>query len=535
MEDSAKSRSELLKELGELRERITLSEAFRASPVAMLITRASDARIVDANPSFLGLCGYEREELIGCSAAELPLWHDPTHRADVRATVLEFRSIQEVEASFRRKSGELRNGLVSAELAESGGEPYIIWHAIDITERKRVEAALKRSRERYRSLAEDVSDSAPVGTLILDPHLRVVWVNRSLERYLGIRRAELLGQDKRKLIRERIKDIFEDPEALQDKLLTTYENNTYIERLEAHVLPAPGREERWLQHWSRPIRSGLYAGGRIEQYMDISERKRLEQEHARRAEALEEEVARRTAQLERAFGKLRELQDHLIRLQGRRPDEDVATSVAHSVRNPLTALIGAAQMSLETPSQALSGLKRILQLAWRIKILIDRTLSLFREGTLELSHDNPGRILEEVLGELDGQASAQAVRVEVRLAIDLPSVTADRTLITSALLGIVENALEAMPDGGTLSLGVRALSEREMVAFEVIDTGRGIPEELREKIFQPFFTTKGGGTGLGLSIAQGVIQGHRGRIRIGSRPGGGTIVTVELPMSPALE
>jgi hypothetical protein len=61
--------------------------------------------------------------LIGRSAAELPLWHDPTHRADVRATILEFRSIQEVEASFRRKSGELRNGLVSAELAESGGEP----------------------------------------------------------------------------------------------------------------------------------------------------------------------------------------------------------------------------------------------------------------------------------------------------------------------------------------------------------------------------------------------------------------------------
>jgi signal transduction histidine kinase len=103
------------------------------------------------------------------------------------------------------------------------------------------------------------------------------------------------------------------------------------------------------------------------------------------------------------------------------------------------------------------------------------------------------------------------------------------------LLGIVENALEAMPDGGTLSLGARALPEREMVAFEVVDTGRGIPEELREKIFEPFFTTKGGGTGLGLSIAQGVIQGHRGRIRIGSRPGGGTIVTVELPMGPALE
>jgi PAS domain S-box-containing protein len=511
------------------------SEAFRASPVAMLMTRASGARIVDANPSFLGLCGYEREELIGRSAAELPLWHDPTHRADVRATILEFHSIQEVEASFRRKSGELRNGLVSAELVESGGEPYIIWHAVDITERKRVEAALKRSRERYRSLAEDVSDSAPVGTLILDPHLRVVWVNRLLERYLGIGRAELLGQDKRKLIRERIKDIFEDPEAFQDKLLATYENDTYVERLEAHVLPAPGRKERWLQHWSQPIRSGLNAGGRIEQYTDITERKRLEQEHARRAEALEEEVARRTAQLERAFEKLRELQDHLIRLQGRPPDEDVATSVAHSVRNPLTALIGTAQMSLETPSQALSGLKRILQLAWRIKILIDRTLSLFREGTLELSYDNPGRILEEVLGELDGRASAQAVRVEVRLGSDLPSVTADRTLLTSALLGIVENALEAMPDGGTLSLGVRALPEREMVAFEVVDTGQGIPEELREKIFEPFFTTKGGGTGLGLSIAQGVIQGHRGRIRIGSRPGGGTIVTVELPMSPALE
>jgi len=144
-------------------------------------------------------------------------------------------------------------------------------------ERQRAEEALRESEERYCSLTNDILDSSAVGVFILDSDFRIVWVNQALERCFGLRRDEVVGKDKRQLIRERIADIFEDSESFAEKVLSTYDDNTYIENFECHVLPGGEREERRLEHWSQPIRSGLYAGGRIEHYTDITERKRAEE------------------------------------------------------------------------------------------------------------------------------------------------------------------------------------------------------------------------------------------------------------------
>lgn len=142
---------------------------------------------------------------------------------------------------------------------------------------RRSQNALRESEERFRSLTRDVLDTSAVGMFILDRDFRVVWVNKALERYFGLRREEVIGRDKRKLIQERIKNLFEDPEEFADRVLATYDDNTYIENFECHVLPGEGVEERWLEHWSQPIHTGLYAGGRIEHYYDVTERKKTEQ------------------------------------------------------------------------------------------------------------------------------------------------------------------------------------------------------------------------------------------------------------------
>ncbi len=153
-------------------------------------------------------------------------------------------------------------------------------------ERKRAEESLRESEGRYRSLIDDVIDTSAVGIFILDKNFQVVWVNQALEQFFGLRRDKVIGRDKRELIRERIKYTFEDPEAFAETVLATYDNNIYVESFECHVLPHGEREERWLEHRSRPIRSGLYAGGRVELYYDITERKRAEEEISRRAEEL---------------------------------------------------------------------------------------------------------------------------------------------------------------------------------------------------------------------------------------------------------
>ncbi len=142
--------------------------------------------------------------------------------------------------------------------------------------RRQAEEALQESEQKYHSLLEDVIGSSAVGVFILDAGLRVVWVNNALKRYFGLQHEDIIGSDKRKLIREKIAGIFEHPEEFSQKVLSAYKTNNCIETFECHVLPGPGREERWLFHWSQPITAGLYAGGRVEHYTDITHSKRTE-------------------------------------------------------------------------------------------------------------------------------------------------------------------------------------------------------------------------------------------------------------------
>jgi signal transduction histidine kinase/CheY-like chemotaxis protein len=143
-------------------------------------------------------------------------------------------------------------------------------------ERHRVDEALRRSEEEYRSLIDDVFDTSVVAVLILDRNFSVVWCNEVTQVYFGIDREHLLGRDKRELVDDQLKCIFADPDDYARKLLDAYEKMAFTDRFECHVLAGLDREERWLEHWSQPIRSGMYAGGRIEQYTDITNRKRFE-------------------------------------------------------------------------------------------------------------------------------------------------------------------------------------------------------------------------------------------------------------------
>jgi PAS domain S-box-containing protein len=119
-------------------------------------------------------------------------------------------------------------------------------------------------------LSEEVLDGLGVGVFVLDPDFRVASVNVAAEIFFGLPKAELLGKDQRQLIGERLQCLFEDPQGFAERVLSAYDDKTCIEGLKCHVLPSGNRQERLLEYYSRPIRSGLYAGGRIEQYYDMT-------------------------------------------------------------------------------------------------------------------------------------------------------------------------------------------------------------------------------------------------------------------------
>ncbi len=137
-------------------------------------------------------------------------------------------------------------------------------------------SALEASEGRYRSLTHDVLEGSDIGTLVLDAGFHVVWINDAVERFLGWKRTEVLNRDMRVVARSLGPHQLEDGDRSVERLLAGYETPEAAPSLELHVLPGPGRAERWLEYWSQPVRSGTFAGGRVEYLADVTRLKQSE-------------------------------------------------------------------------------------------------------------------------------------------------------------------------------------------------------------------------------------------------------------------
>jgi nitrogen fixation/metabolism regulation signal transduction histidine kinase len=258
------------------------------------------------------------------------------------------------------------------------------------------------------------------------------------------------------------------------------------------------------------------------------------------------EASDEVGELARAFAsmthELRTSRERLVQAERVAAWREMARRLAHELKNPIFPI----QLSIETLRRALD--QEGAQDAQRFQALFRessdtildelRSLRSIVEEFSQFARMPPPRLAPTDLGELVERvlalyrARAAAVRIETGLAPGLPAVPADRDLLGRALGNLVANALEAMPDGGTLSVKTRAVEEG--VALEVADTGPGLTEEQRTRLFTPYYTTKKGGTGLGLAIVQGIVSDHGGRIQVQSTPGAGTTFTLVLPSAPIM-
>ena len=221
----------------------------------------------------------------------------------------------------------------------------------------------------------------------------------------------------------------------------------------------------------------------------------------------------------------------------------LSAGLAHEIRNPLGVIKGSAEM-LTQKLQASDELAR--ELAGYISTEVNRLSALVTEF-LDFArplHAEPhpanliallDRVLQIVADRFAGKQTGKPVRVERHYAGGLPLVPLDESLCEQAFLNLVQNAYEAMQDkdhGGTLRVEVQPATKdgREGVELRLADSGPGVPDELREEIFNPFVTTKKTGVGLGLSIVSKIVDGHHGSIRVENGPDGGAVFTVFFPM-----
>jgi PAS domain S-box-containing protein len=141
----------------------------------------------------------------------------------------------------------------------------------DITEFKKAQDLLTQKEGQLRALVRDVLNDTDVGFCLLDKNLHSVWVNKTLQRFFGCGWKEIVGKDKKTIIKEKFAPLIEDPEAFEQQLIDAYERGALLAGYECHILESDKVAERWLHIRSKPINSGYYAGGRIEQYTDITQ------------------------------------------------------------------------------------------------------------------------------------------------------------------------------------------------------------------------------------------------------------------------
>jgi two-component system NtrC family sensor kinase len=231
---------------------------------------------------------------------------------------------------------------------------------------------------------------------------------------------------------------------------------------------------------------------------------------------------------------LEETQEQLIQKEKLASVGQLAAGVAHEINNPLgSVLLYADILRKETPddnTQQCSDLEMIINEATRCKVIVNDLLNFSRQNEVMAQETDLNAILDELVDEASKQETYRQVQLVQELEPDLPVIQADPLQLRQMFLNLMNNAAEAMPDGGRLTIRTRRGPSQEFVTAEVEDTGIGIPESNMKKLFTPFFTTKpiGKGTGLGLAIIYGIVKMHRGQINVRSEPGKGTTFTVVL-------
>ncbi len=255
-----------------------------------------------------------------------------------------------------------------------------------------------------------------------------------------------------------------------------------------------------------------------------------------------ERIEALNAELTRSFDELKRLQNNLIRAEKLSALGRLTADVAHEIRNPLTVVGGFAkrlEKRLPDRSKEREEARTIVAEVARLERILKDILTFSREAKERICHADVNGILAEAGAAFAGACREKSVSLAVEPAENLPACLIDPDQVRQVIDNLVINAIDAMPGGGTLTLRSRTDAEDGVrhVVVDVADTGTGIPRELLDRVFEPFFSSKtaGNSTGLGLSICKKIMEEHRGAIRVESAPGRGSTFSLHFPYVPPEE
>lgn len=349
---------------------------------------------------------------------------------------------------------------------------------------------LRESEEKYRESINLANDA--IFTLDVDS-AQIIDANKKAE--------ELSGYSKHELMRKRIWEIIPEYDREKAKQLWLIINKTGSGMLDN--IDCQRVDKR---HIPTSISASVieYGKNKIIQWIcrDITERKRMESQ--------------------------------LIQAERLAAVGELAAGVAHEVNNPLGGLQNFVKMMKKEPenvSQSLEFLDLMSEGLKRIEVIIKRLMAFSRPYSTHRSYHSLNGIVENSLRFVDHRIKEQGILLKKILFSNLPEIHADADNISQVIINIIVNALDSMPNSGSLLIETGYCDNQPLtIQVKITDTGSGIPDEIHNKIFNPFFTTKEMGSGLGLAISKRIIDDHNGNIMVKSWPGKGTTFYVCLPV-----
>ena len=399
------------------------------------------------------------------------------------------------------------------------------------------EEALQASEARYRALAEQ----APDIIFVLDAQGRYVFLNPRVKDLLGYRPEELIGRH--------FTDLFAPESQPQARALLGEEATSTHLPLTLTLLDYDRSRRVWAEIRMVALADATGQDAGFQGVMqDVTRRKEIEEQLLKAHAELERRVQERTAALAQANADLlahlaerQRMEEELLRARKIESVGVLAAGIAHDFNNFLTGILGnisLAKLLIQADTTVMGYLTEAEKACQRATTLTHQLLT-FAKGGAPVRHTVS---LVELLHESVGFALHGAnIRGDLQIAEDLWPVDVDAGQINQVINNVVLNAVQAMPDGGTIQ--VRAdnvmlgtgttipLPEGRYVKITVQDYGCGIPREVLSNIFDPYFTTKAEGSGLGLTTAYAIVTKHDGYISIASEVGVGTTVVIYLPTS----
>jgi PAS domain S-box-containing protein len=471
-----------------------------------LFISTKEGHFFDCNQAMWGLLGYQyKEEFLKINIVK-DLYVNPEDRKTFMELVEKLGFIKDFEVEFKKKNGERITVLLTATAKRDEKGTIIGYEGlnIDISDRKKMEKELKEANDFLMNLIESSVD----GIIVTEMKGDILIFNKGAEDLLGYKAEEVVGKMNIRSIYQPgvAKEVMEklrNPDFGGIGKLTSFP--IFHRRKDGELIEGVLSASIIYDEKGNEIAS-------IGIFKDLRERLKMERE-------------------------LREIQQALLQSEKLAAMGRLTSQIAHELNNPIYGIMNTLEL-LKTEIPPESKRRRILELSLseiqRLSEMLRNMLSFSKPEEEKRRPVKIDELIEGILLVMEKQMKESNIQVEASFDSDIPEVMASTNQMRQVTLNILKNAKEAMPKGGTLT--VRTAREGNKVLITTQDTGIGIPEEIRDKIFEAFFTTKQKvkGVGLGLSVCYGIIKDHGGEIRVESEEGKGTTFTISLPIESSV-